>query len=351
MTTARTVLAEYEAQKASPVPPVFVWNARYETGLNEVDEQHRRLVDIINHVDRLLRAESPLSVLEPTLDELTEYAKYHFATEERLMDALKCEPGHVERHKRAHEEFARQIETMRAQANLNPVQFIPTLLRFLSTWIVHHILTTDQDFARQVFAIRGGAPLERAYVEAGANRPDPAAEALLEALNRLYDDVARRNIALAELNQELRSRERELRMVQDELHQANKDLEKRLADGERRLEETRRAFEAQRRADASAPAAGASLDGGTAQQIASAMTFAVTNLEIVGTCAADLFRVIEEYEKVHLPSARTAADEAHERHDHEVLERLRGIVFEMLSDSKERLKRVAQTVSDLQRTE
>lgn len=337
MTIAHTTLANSEAHKAQPVRPVFVWDARYNTGLNEVDEQHRRLVDIINDVDRLLRVESPIAVLEPTLDALTDYAKYHFATEERLMDALKCEPGHVGRHKRAHEEFVRQVSLMRAQSRVNPNEFIPTLLRFLSTWLVHHILTTDQAFARQVFAIRGGAPLEQAYLDAGAGRADPAAEALLEALNRLYGDVARRNIGLAELNQELRHREKELRTLQDDLHQANKDLEKRLAEGERQLGEARRAFEAQSRTRPAALAAGASSGGRAAHDVANAIAFAATNLETVTTCVADLFRVIEEYEKVHAPSARTSADEERERHDHEVLARLRQIVFEMLAQSKERL--------------
>lgn len=351
MTTAHTNLASYEAQKAPPERGVFVWDARYNTGLNEVDEQHRRLMDIINHVDRLLRVESPIAVLEPTLDELTDYAKYHFATEERLMDSLQCEPGHVERHKNAHLEFVRQVSQMRTQTKLNPTGFIPTLLRFLSTWLVHHILTTDQAFARQVFAIRGGAPLERAHGDAEASRPDPASEALLEALHRLYDDVARRNIGLAELNQELHAREKELRTLQDELYQANNDLEKRLTEGELQLDTTRRAFEARGRADASVPAAGASLDGRAAQDIANSIEFAVTNLETVAICVTDLFRVIEEYEKVHAPSSRTDADEARDRHDHEVLERLRRIVFEMLSESQLQLAQVGKVVSGLQRTE
>jgi hemerythrin-like metal-binding protein len=334
----RGKLRIYEQQSAGAVRPVFVWNERYNTGLAEVDEQHRRMVDLINHVDRLLRAESPIAVLEPVLDELTEYAKYHFGTEERLMDELKCEPAHVERHKSAHADFARQVALMRSQASANPTEFIPSLLRFLSTWIVHHILTIDQALARQVFAIRGGAPLEHAYKAAHSDAgADPATEALLEALSRLYDDVARRNLTLADLNRELKARKNELRKVRDELRQANRDLEKQLAKGERTIGEVRRAFEAQSRAHAALLAGGDTDKPEAAKDVVDAILFTSRNLETVRDCVADLFRVIEEYEKVHAPSARTAGDAARDARDAEVLERLRRIVFEMLEESRARL--------------
>ena len=334
----RQKLKVYEQQSGGAVRPVFVWNDRYNTGLGEVDEQHRRLVDIINHVDRLLRAESPLDVLEPVLDELTEYAKYHFGTEERLMDELRCEPAHVERHKGAHADFTRQVGLMRSQAAVNPTEFIPSLLRFLSTWLVHHILTIDQAFARQVFAIRGGAPLEHVYKAARPSADyDPAAEALLEALSRLYDDVAKRNVSLADLNRELKAREQELRTLQDELHQANKDLETRLTKGEREIGEARRAFETQTRAHAALLAAGRPEGLAATKDVFDAILFTSKNLETVRDCVSDLFRVIEEYEKVHAPSARSKGDAARDARDAEVLERLRRIVFEMLEESRARL--------------
>lgn len=343
MTTASDALALYESQTRGTPRPVFVWDARYDTGLAEVDSQHRRLVDIINHVDRLLRAQSPLAVLEPVLDELTAYAQYHFGTEERLMDSLRCEPAHVQRHKLAHEGFVKQVSVMRDQATVNPAEFIPTLLRFLSTWLVHHILTIDQVFARQVFAIRGGAPLGHAYQQAGGGTADTAAEALLDALNRLYDDVARRNLSLAELNAELKRREQELRTVQDELHEANRDLERRLADGEAQASAARAAFEAQTTRHASAVAG----DGDAGRDVAEAIAFASRNLGTVRDCVADLFRVIEEYEKVRAPSTRDAASDARGRHDAEVLERLRRAMFEILEESTARLAQAGEVVERL----
>ncbi len=324
--------------------PVFVWSARYETGLAEVDEQHRRLVDIINHVDRLLRAGSPITVLEPVLVELCEYASYHFSTEERLMGELRCEPGHVERHKRAHASFMNQVATMRSQAAANPTEFIPTLLRFLSTWLVHHILTIDQSFARQVFALRGGAPAEHAWREANAT-VDPAAEALLEALNRLYDEVARRNLSLIELNEQLKVREKELRMVQDELHDANRELEKRLEGGERELESTRETFEAQS-SEHSRILAYSDADA-TGRDVAEAIAFTFRNLDTVRVCVTDLFGVVAEYQKVHAPSVRSAEHEARERRDAEILERLRRVMFEILEESSARLAQAQEVVHRL----
>ena len=63
------------------VPDVFVWSAKYETGIEIVDTQHHGLVDLINRIGTVHREAAPVSVLEQVLDELAAYARDHFATE------------------------------------------------------------------------------------------------------------------------------------------------------------------------------------------------------------------------------------------------------------------------------
>lgn len=59
----------------------FQWNASFITGLHDVDEQHRRLVDLINRFGSLTMDQDSTSAtyLEAVFAELADYARYHFA--------------------------------------------------------------------------------------------------------------------------------------------------------------------------------------------------------------------------------------------------------------------------------
>lgn len=64
----------------------FVWNARFETGIASVDEQHRRLVEIVNEMGEvLIDGSATEKSINDIFSKLAEYALYHFADEERLM--------------------------------------------------------------------------------------------------------------------------------------------------------------------------------------------------------------------------------------------------------------------------
>ena len=75
----------------------FRWNPCFVTGIATVDEQHRHLVDVINRFGELVMAES--GATRPAVDtvfaELAEYARYHFAEEEVLMDSMRLDPAYV----------------------------------------------------------------------------------------------------------------------------------------------------------------------------------------------------------------------------------------------------------------
>ncbi len=61
----------------------FVWDKNYETGLDDVDEQHQYLVGFINRYGDLI-AENNISLqdISMALFELSRYAEFHFKEEE-----------------------------------------------------------------------------------------------------------------------------------------------------------------------------------------------------------------------------------------------------------------------------
>jgi len=63
---------------------IFPWNENFETGVPAIDAQHRQLVELLNRLASQVAAGASADELDKILDELTDYAVYHFETEEAL---------------------------------------------------------------------------------------------------------------------------------------------------------------------------------------------------------------------------------------------------------------------------
>ena len=67
-----------ESSSAVKIIDIFPWDDNFNTGLAKVDEQHRRLVELLNLLAGYVayRADAPL--LKEVFAELSNYAVYHF---------------------------------------------------------------------------------------------------------------------------------------------------------------------------------------------------------------------------------------------------------------------------------
>ncbi|MCX8017848.1 MAG: hemerythrin domain-containing protein, partial [Rhodocyclaceae bacterium] len=182
----------------------FVWDRHFVTGLETVDAQHHHLVDIVNRVGQMLVAAQPAdpAVVEAVFHELADYANTHFRDEERLMQEVGVDAGHVEHHVKIHRDFVSQVLTMwRARGAMgSPAE---ALHGFLSAWLAFHILGEDQAMAREIAAIRAGVPPAEAHRRECERHTDSAPNPLLHALQNLYGVLSRMNRDIAEANRQL----------------------------------------------------------------------------------------------------------------------------------------------------
>ncbi|KQA21976.1 GGDEF domain-containing protein [Vibrio metoecus] len=200
----------------------FKWDQYFETGLDEVDEQHQYLVNIVNRYSSLL-AENHVSLEEIRLAlfELSRYSEYHFKEEEKLMREVGISDRHLEEHIQVHRTFMSEVFSMQAFIHDVDDRSAVQLLEFLIHWLAYHILGIDQNMARQVIAIRSGMSAEEAYAKEEREK-NAATEPLLNALNALFDQVSERNRELVKLNQSLE--EKVIERTQ-QLYQVNRQLE------------------------------------------------------------------------------------------------------------------------------
>ena len=181
----------------------FEWTPLFETGLAEVDAQHRRLVDLLNSLSDQIDSASPARV-DDLLKALAQYTVYHFSYEEGLMAEVGLDARHIEGHCAVHARFVDQVQswmaTRQAEGQLSPDQ----LIDYLANWLIFHILGEDQSMGRQVLAIQSGRDKEQVWREDSPS-DDPRTVILLNALHRLYSDLIERNERLVTTQEALKS--------------------------------------------------------------------------------------------------------------------------------------------------
>lgn len=122
------------------------WTPQLSVDVPLIDAQHKGLIERIRSLAEAVEEYQGASQVIKTLDFLTDYAVYHFATEEQYMDA-NAYPG-ASFHKGQHEEFRRTLaglaEDFREEgASQDMAARIKTMLY---DWFVSHIERVDKGF-------------------------------------------------------------------------------------------------------------------------------------------------------------------------------------------------------------
>lgn len=196
---------------------IFIWDNSFETGIASVDEQHKRLVGMINRMGTsLIEGNASGDVINGIFDELVDYAKYHFADEERLMKEAGLAPGYQELHHQQHQQFVEQVASMwKGRAELgNPTD---ELHGFLASWLTFHIMEEDHSMARQITLVKQGMAAETVFL-GDRRRANKSNSVLLAAMQKLYHVLSRQNKALVDANVRLEEKvaERTRELLQSE---------------------------------------------------------------------------------------------------------------------------------------
>jgi hemerythrin len=124
----------------------LVWNTRYNTGIQIIDEQHQELFQKAGLLRRLVVEEGDRALLEAKLEDFVACAGHHFATEESFMekfgypDLAQHRTEHVSMFGNLHELLTRFQASDQAVALM-----VPT---FMDGWLKQHISGVDFEFVR-----------------------------------------------------------------------------------------------------------------------------------------------------------------------------------------------------------
>lgn len=123
----------------------FVWNSSLDTGIREIDLQHRELVEMGNELEATVLKGDLTRALQDVLPRLNAYVLFHFGTEETMLAGVPGWAAHMARHVAEHRAFAEKVAALR-----DPRVSAEALLAFvdyLYPWLAEHIGKTDRELA------------------------------------------------------------------------------------------------------------------------------------------------------------------------------------------------------------
>lgn len=122
----------------------IAWHSDYETGVAEIDLQHRYFLSLIGRIESELRETDDPEYRKRLIEELHRYAKFHFVSEENIM--FKLGYPELEKHHKHHIDLLDKLSSRSLSQDTN------SLVAFLVTWFKHH--TVEEDRLIGVFAGR-----------------------------------------------------------------------------------------------------------------------------------------------------------------------------------------------------
>ncbi|MDP6923821.1 MAG: bacteriohemerythrin [Candidatus Scalindua sp.] len=120
------------------------WEDKFSVGISEIDEEHKKLIDILNKA--VFANEHNGNTVETLeiLGNMIEYSRKHFSTEETYM--LKFKFPDYQLHKNEHLDFT--DKTIRNYRNFisGDYQIANEILEYLKQWLINHIQVTDKRY-------------------------------------------------------------------------------------------------------------------------------------------------------------------------------------------------------------
>lgn len=122
---------------------MILWEAKYETGVKEIDHQHQWLFDFANDLERELNNNADKANVHHILTKLEEYAQKHFQFEESCMNKWKC--PFANENQCAHKNFVYAYENFmeRYKREGQSEELAWKIHHMVERWIVNHICRID----------------------------------------------------------------------------------------------------------------------------------------------------------------------------------------------------------------
>ncbi len=122
----------------------IIWEDSFSVGNEEMDQQHKKLIEMINELIERHDVENDSEVVSDVLTKMTDYIKYHFTSEEAYMK--KIDFPEIVSHELEHLDFIEKTTNFCLGTLTFDKSVYTELLAFLKEWLLNHILKSDMKY-------------------------------------------------------------------------------------------------------------------------------------------------------------------------------------------------------------
>ena len=122
----------------------IIWKDQYNTGIDIIDMQHKRLLKLINYLSEEGEKDGMTAYI---FEELSQYIKQHFKVEEDILK--KSNYKEFAAHKNQHKEFSQWLRAVQQSYNIGGISnelLAKNVEEFLRQWLINHILISDMAY-------------------------------------------------------------------------------------------------------------------------------------------------------------------------------------------------------------
>ena len=139
-----TMIGKTKKMHGNPV--MLSFSNDYLIGVDMIDQEHRRLFEILGELNELNSDEfmyDKYDAILNVLEELKDYTVKHFEDEERYMKEIGYKG--LEQQQKVHQAFIDKLEVINLEdLDDNQQGYIDELIDFLASWLINHIMKMDQ---------------------------------------------------------------------------------------------------------------------------------------------------------------------------------------------------------------
>ena len=121
----------------------LIWDSSLSVQIQEIDEDHRRLVDLFNILNHSVEDGDAGNYIEAVLEELINCTVWHFSHEERLM--IKHGYTGLEEHHKEHQDLINSARALQQKFLQEDEPLSSEDIEFLEQWLTGHILGADME--------------------------------------------------------------------------------------------------------------------------------------------------------------------------------------------------------------
>lgn len=121
------------------------WSKKLSVGVDEIDEQHKKLIILVNKVYLIENPNDNRNEFECVLNELVEFTRIHFSTEEKYFEKFNYEGK--DEHIQEHLKLIESVLKFKDKFDEGSCEYEKFLI-FLNEWVVKHLVEMDQKYVK-----------------------------------------------------------------------------------------------------------------------------------------------------------------------------------------------------------